>query len=324
MGASNLKHSILAVAETEPCVWFIELAFDEADQGHAVGGVYVTPAQEQEGDVPRLSLATNDGLSAIAASPTGSVWVGSVDGQVATTAAVSWPVAAGHVRYSSKDPAVPWSVTTLPRLRSERTPPNVSTIWALDDENVFAGTYLGHIYRWDGHAWTQLHEGLVPRGGTIRAFSGRNAKDVFAVGDNGVILHFDGSAWTPRTVPGEPNGAENFTGVATLADGQVIISGRGAQSRLIHGTSRGLTELTRTPLQLVSLVPLGERILFGAGEGVAELFGRDVRMIKSNFQALSAWPGRDRVFFIEPTQQVPAFIQHDPRNKDTPWSREKH
>lgn len=324
MDTNNLKRSILAVAETERGIWFIELEFSEVDPINAIGGVYITAAQHQAGEVPRLSLATNDGLSAITASSTGSVWVGSVDGQVATTAQVSWPTAANHARYSSKDPAVPWSVTTLPRLRNERTSPNVSAIWALDDENVFVGTYLGHIYRWDGRAWNQVYEGLVPKGGTIRAFSGRDAKDLFAVGDNGVILHFDGNSWTPRTVHGEPNGAENFTGVATLSDGQVIISGRGSQSRVIHGTSHSLTELTRTNLQLVSLVTLGDRVLFGAGEGVAELFGRDVRMIKSNFQALSAWPGRGQVFFIEPTQQVPAFIQHDPRDKDVPWSREKH
>lgn len=324
MGAENTKHSIMAVAETESSVWFIELTLDETDEGHAVGSVYVTPAQEKAGDVPHQSLATNDGLSTIWASPAGSVWVGSVDGHVATTAPVSWPAVAGDVIYRSKGPAAQWSVTALPKLHTEGTPPNVSTIWAADDQSVFVGTYLGHIYQWNGRAWTQTYEGKVPRGGTIRAFSGSSSTDVFAVGDNGVLLYFNGRSWTQQAVPGDPNGKENFTGIATLPDGQVIISGKGTQGRLLHGTGSALTELTRTPLQLISLVSIGDRILLATGDGVAELFGRDVRMIKSNFQTVTAWPGKGRAFFIEPTQQVPAFIQHDPRNEARPWSREKH
>lgn len=69
---------------------------------------------------------------------------------------------------------------------------------------------------------------------------------------------------------------------------------------------------------------VGERVLFATGDGVAELFGDDVRMIKSNFQTATAWPGRTRVFFVEPAQPVPAFIEHDPANGSRPWFRRKH
>jgi len=324
MGAEKTKYSIMAVAETESCVWFIELAYEEADGGHAVGSVYVSPAKDQPGQVPRQSLATNDSLSTIWASSSGSVWVGSADGRIATTAAVQWPPVGSDVIYKSKDPSVPWTATALPPVRGTGTPPNVTALWGTDDQHVFAGTYLGHIYFWNGQQWTQIHQGQVKGGGTIKAFDGSSSTDVFAVADNGVILHFDGNTWQQQTILGDSNGNESFTGIHALPDGHVVISANGRQGRLVHGTRDGLTELTRTPLQLTALVGLGERILLATGDGVAELFGMEVRMVKSNFHTVTAWPGRGRVFFVEPTQGVPSYIQHDPRSEDRPWIRRKH
>ena len=47
----------------------------------------------------------------------------------------------------------------------------------------------------------------------LRSVSGSGAKDVWAVGDGGVILHFDGKAWSPS-----PSGTkENLTGVHATA-----------------------------------------------------------------------------------------------------------
>jgi hypothetical protein len=320
----DIKRSIMAVAETEASVWFIEIEYAEADGGHAVGSVYFRPAVDQPGQNSRQSLATNEGLSAIWASPTGSVWVGSVDGHVATTAAVRWQAVPGDVVYKSRLPGIQWTATGLPRVRSLGTPPNVSAIWGLDDQSVFLGTYLGHIYHWNGSQWAQVYEGQVPRGGTIRGFGGTSPSDVYAVGDNGVLLYFNGSGWAQLTASGAPNGHENFSGILTFADGQVLISASGTEGRLLHGTAVGLIEITRTPLALISMTQIDDRVLFSTNSGVAELFGRDIRVIKSTFATATAWPGRGRAFFIEPTQDVPSYIQYDPRSADRPWIRRKH
>jgi hypothetical protein len=321
----DVKRSIMAVAETESSVWFIEIEYAQADGGHAVGSVYVRPAVDQPGQNSRQSLATNDGLSAMWASPTGSVWVGSVDGHVATTAAVRWPDMAGDVVYRSKIPGIQWTATRLPSVRSQGTPPNVSAIWGFDDQSVFLGTYLGHIYHWDGSQWAQVYDGQVPRGGTIRGFGGTCGSDVYAVGDSGVLLHFNGSGWAALTASGvHDGGKENFSGILTLPDGQVLVSASGTEGRLLQGTAGGLAEIARTPLALISMTQLGERVLFSTDKGVAELFGHDIRIIKSTFATATAWPGRGRAFFIEPTQDGPSYIQHDPRNVDRPWIRRKH
>jgi hypothetical protein len=85
-------------------VWFVELACREGDSGHAVGSVYARKTSAVVGDVPTWVLATNDALSAIWASPSGAVWVASSNGQVATTAAVTWPIP-GKFSYTSQEAA---------------------------------------------------------------------------------------------------------------------------------------------------------------------------------------------------------------------------
>lgn len=71
---------------------------------------------------------------------------------------------------------------------------------------------------------------------------------------------------------------------------------------------------------LIDMAPLGDRPLFATGDGVAELFGRDVRLIRDTFSTASMSAGRGRVFFIEPAQEVPNYIVHDPRQDgDDAW-----
>ena len=143
-------------------------------------------------------------------------------------------------------------------------------------------------------------------------------------GDNGVLVHFNGIRWTQLAAPGALNGSENFSGILTLSDGQMLISASGTEGRRLHGTARGLIEIIQTPLALISMTGLGDRVLFSTNNGVAELFGRDIRVIKSTFATATALPGRGRAFFIEPTQDVPSYIQYGPQSTDHPWIRRKH
>ena len=313
------KTEILQVVETGDGVAMLFILYDDADIASAKGHVYAASGRADDTSRPTELLATNDTLRTLWASPSGALWVASADGNVGTTAAVSWPAAAAGVDYLTlSGPA--WSVTTLPRQRSNGLPPNVTGLWGTSDDNVFVGTYDGDIYRWDGKAWAQEHDGSAAGNRGVSAFGGTGPDDVFALGIAGTLLHFDGRAWTPLRVPGPPNGHESLTGVHALPDGTVFISTSGDDGRLLHGTHAGLAEFGRYPIPLIGMAPLDDRLLFATGDGVAELFGKDVRMIRDTFSTASISPGRGRVFFIEPAQEVPNYIMHDPRlGEDDAW-----
>ncbi len=322
MTHATRTREILAVCEARDQVWFLELSAEAGDASRAVGSVYTRPRAGSGGDVPAQVLASNDSPSVLWASPTGSVWVGSSSGHVATTAEVTWE-ATTRARYISKDDEAPWTATSLPPVRATGLPANVTALWGSSDHQVFAGTYGGDIFQWDGRAFTQAYEGPGRGQASIRAFGG-GADDVFAAAADGVLLHFDGAGWRRVPVPDGPHGVEHLTGVAALPDGSVVISASGSQGRLLRGTAGGLVELTRTPIPLIDLVAIGDRLLMATGDGVAEWQAGAVGMIKSNFLTATAWPGRGRVFFIEPAQQVPAYIEFDPGNAARPWFRHKH
>jgi hypothetical protein len=317
----NVKtREVLEVVETEG-LYLLRIDYEEGDIASAIGHVFWSNGLRQQGEVLTQVLATNDTLRTMWAAPSGSLWVASSNGSVGTTAMVRWPPPTSGADYLTLGPSPSWSVTDLPRVRATRLPPNVTALWGTADSDVYAGTYGGHIYRWDGTAWLQVFEGPGAGNGTIQAFGGA-PNDVYAVGKEGTILHFDGRAWRRLRVPDPPNGHELFTGVLRAPDGDVLISSSGDRGRLLHGSvSGGLAEFGRYSIHLIDMAPLGDRVLFATGDGAAELIGRDVKMIKSNFRTASMSPGKRRVFFIEPAQEQPRFVEFDPAKADAPWWR---
>jgi hypothetical protein len=314
------KREILQVVETEG-LYILRIDYDEGDIASAIGHVFWSNGKRQQGEVLTQVLATNDTLRSLWAAPSGSLWVASSNGSVGTTAQVAWPAPASGADFLTLGPSPKWSVTDLPRVRATGLPPNVTALWGTGDSDVYAGTYGGHIYRWDGTAWGQVFEGPGRGGGTIRAFGGA-PNDVYAVGKEDTALHFDGAAWRPLRVPGAPNGHELLTGVLRMPDGAVLISGSGDSGRLLLGSaSGGLEEFGRYRVRLIDMAPLGDRILFASGDGAAELIDRDVKMIKSNFKTATMSAGKGRVFFIEPAQEQPRFAEYDPSKPDAPWWR---
>jgi hypothetical protein len=59
----------------------------------------------------------------------------------------------------------------------------------------------GAVLRVKGTALQKLQPSTTLLGQSLGALAGRNDKDVVAVGDDGVILHFDGAAWGKQTSP---------------------------------------------------------------------------------------------------------------------------
>lgn len=311
----------LQVVETAASVFVLFIAYEEGDIAGAVGHVYKTAGDRRKGENPEQVLSTNDTLRVMWAAPGGALWIGSADGNVGTTAAVDWQVPGGSVRYEAMGSSPPWSVTALPRVRQSGLRPNVTALWGTGEADVYAGTYGGHVYRWDGASWTQSFEGPGEGNGTIRALGG-GPDNVYAVGAQATLLHFDGRTWRRLQVPGPPNGHETFTGVAALPTGDVLIAGSGDDGRLLSGAAEGgLQEFGRYPLPLIDMAPIDGRILFATGDGVAELIGREIQTIKSTFKTATMGVGIGRLFFVEPAQQVPCFIEYRPGVEDAPWWR---
>ncbi|ARN20663.1 hypothetical protein [Piscinibacter gummiphilus] len=313
------KTEILDVVETDDGIAMLFIMYDETDIASAIGHVYSATGRSDEEARPTQLLATNDTLRVLWQSPAGKLWVASADGNVGTTAKVRWPAAGTGVDFKTLS-GPKWTATSLPAQRSNGLFPNITALWGTSDDQVFAGTYDGDIYRWDGKAWSQDHDGSAAGNDSIEAFGGTGANDVYAVGPLGTLLHFDGHGWTPLRPPGPDNGNESLTGVHALPDGTVFISTAGDDGRLLHGSRAGFSEFGRYPIELIDMAPLDDRLLFATGDGVAELFGNDVRMIRDTFSTASISPGRGRVFFIEPAQEVPNYIVHDPRlGEDDAW-----
>lgn len=320
MTDNQIKREILEVAETEG-LYLLRIDYEEGDIADAIGHVFWSNGRREQGEVLTQVLATNDTLRTMWASPSGALWVASSNGSVGTTASVQWPAPASGADYLTLGPSPKWSVTDLPRIRATRLPPNVTALWGTGDSDVYAGTYGGHIYRWDGTTWSQVFDGPGGGNGTIQAFGG-TPNDVYAVGKEGTILHFDGATWRRLRAPDPPNGHELITGVLPMPDGGVLISSSGDRGRLLHGSaSGGLEEFGRYPIHLIDMAPLSDRILFATGDGVAELIGREVRVIKSSFKTASMSAGKGRIFFIEPAQEQPQFVEYDPSKSDAPWWR---
>ena len=319
MSEDDVKREVLQVVEVDGKVYFLSIKYFDDDSVGGVGHVFLVRDTRAQGEVPTQVLATNDTLRTMWASPSGSLWVASADGSVGTTAPVRWAAPTSGVDYLPLGPSPSWSVADLPRVRATGLPPNVTALWGTGDSDVYAGTYGGHVYRWDGAMWAQVFDGPGGGNGTIRAFGGA-PNDVYALGQQGTILHFDGQAWTRLRVPGPPNGHELFTGVVRAPEGEVLISSSGDNGRLLQGSAAGgLEEFGRYLIHLIDMAPLGDRILFATGDGVAELIGRDVEMVKSSFKTSGMSAGKGRVFFFEPAPESAGFIEYDPRREDAPW-----
>lgn len=319
MNDEKKKQEILQVVETEG-LFFLRIDYYEDDIASAIGHVFWSDGLGRRGEVPTQVLATNDTLRTMWAAPSGTLWVASAGGSVGTTSRVNWPAPRSGADYLTLGDSPRWSVTDLPRVRATGLPPNVTALWGTGDSDVYAGTYGGHIYHWDGETWAQDFEGPGQGTATIRAFGG-GRNDVYVVGEDATLLHSDGNTWRPLQVPGPPNGRESLTGALRMPNGEILISASGERGRLLYGSALGgFSEFGRYAIRLIDMVPLGQRVLFATGDGAAELLGQDVTMMKS-FHSATAFAGKERLFFIESAQEVPRYVQYDPRRVDAPWGR---
>ena len=313
---------ILVVRELGPRRYYLILRYEEGDAGNATGSVYVSAAAR--GVTLQPYLTTNDSLRSFWVSPSGAVWTGSSSGRVATTAPVRFlPPQAPPVGYLREPGSPPWHVTMLPKVRLGNLPPSITAIAGTSDDDVWVGSYAGHIFHWDGVEWSQVHDGPDEGDGTIKEILARGADDVFAVGSNETLLHFDGSGWRSILPPGVLDRSEAFTGIHA-SNGEVLVSaaGPGPVGRILKGGPAGFAQLCVCDMALRGIASVDDRLILPAGpKGIFELVGASVVPLKEGFDAVAATSGAHTVFVIEAIQSRPSYIEFEPASADRPWRR---
>lgn len=84
-----------------------------------------------------------------------------------------------------------WTAQTLPSVPGGGQVEDLYAVWGTSSQDVYAAGIFGRIVRYTGSTWA-----LLPTGSTSvnhRALWGTSASDIYAVG--GDILHFDGATW---------------------------------------------------------------------------------------------------------------------------------
>ncbi|MEW5854938.1 MAG: hypothetical protein AB2A00_39545 [Myxococcota bacterium] len=102
----------------------------------------------------------------------------------------------------------------------------------------------GRISHWNGNAFSEHTSGVTATLWGVMAFS---ANDVWAVGGtpgegtnepNDIVLHYDGTNWSPETLPGNPRGSSLFKVWGTSASDLYVV---GEHGTIWHRTASGWT-----------------------------------------------------------------------------------
>ncbi|MFH1263771.1 MAG: hypothetical protein V1495_10075 [Pseudomonadota bacterium] len=135
-----------------------------------------------------------------------------------------------------------WAPVSLPSSLDGDVPPdtNLNGIWVqpVSGGSIFIVADGGRIFRGTigGITWTKMDSGTSKN---LRAVSGTSASQVFAVGDSGVILSFDGTNWTKQTNPEDDK--FSLFGVLPASATSAFAVGADGTSATSNGVILGLT-----------------------------------------------------------------------------------
>src|SRR5690554_901446 len=169
-------------------------------------------------------------------------------------------------------------------------------IWGLRSDQLIAVGWMGTILHWDGHQWQQRYGGVIDdkerfaacaENTPLFAIDGNADGHAWAVGDNGMILHYDGTEWIREPSPTQVN----LRAVACAPDGQVYAAG--AEGTVVLRNSEGQWVRLNCPLgsgfQAMLLTGDNELLLAGGRYFVDKggFRGELVRYQDGQFQALN-------------------------------------
>lgn len=296
-------------------IYAVRKVYLESDAINAVGQLCRFSPGDTDAFRCDTVLNTNDGLDNVWASPEGNLWASSTDGHVWTTADVDWDRSeAPEVDFEQSDPGFQWKVSK--RIRgADGVPYSCSAVGGGSDDDVIVGTFQGTILHWNGSSW-DISQGDNTK--PIQCMHGTGAANLWAVGRDGLALHYDGSRW--RTVPfsGDDGDGENLTGVWAMNDEEAYICS--SSGSIYHGSRHGLERLGRYPYGFYGIVEFsGSLYLAGGDAGACRLSGDVVEIVRNTFASSGLFRLQTTLAFVEPDQTARSrIILHDPE-KPKPW-----
>ena len=305
---SLLIRNIIGVSGSDP-YYALLVSYYESDPLNVAGQLIQFSADRESQLV--MALSCDDPLSSVWVSPQGSIWAASAAGTVWTTsdrvdsAAPEHETAIGGLR---------WHRFELPPV-PEKGPPNVACLFGRSDDEIYAGTFQGVIYFWDGAAW-RLMEGMAKA--PLLKIHGGSGDELYAVGMHSVVLRLRRGRWLSMPMP---------DGVAdTICRGLRVVKGVAyicTRSGLLLEARESLRVLASVETRLTSVSTVEGRVLVGSAPGGAWEYREGALLpLKSNFHTIDAYDGGDRVFFIESEQKPqPRVVEYAPAETEAPWGR---
>ncbi len=168
-------------------------------------------------------------------------------------------------------------------------------IWGLSADRLIAVGWMGTILHWDGVQWQQRYGGIIDdndrfaacaENTPLFAIDGNADGEAWAVGDDGMVLHYDGTEWTREPSPTQVN----LRAVACAPGGQVYAAG--AEGTVIQRNPGGQWVRLDCPLgsgfQAMLMTGDNELLLAGGRYFVDKggFRGELVRYQNGQFQAL--------------------------------------
>lgn len=183
-------------------------------------------------------------------------------------------------------------------------------VWGPSRDHLFAVGWMGCILHFDGTRWTQQYGGLVDdesqafiacaENTPLFAIDGNASGHAWAVGDDGMILHYDGHAWQRETSPTYIN----LRAVACTPNGGVYAAG--GEGTVLYRAPDGGWQALDCPLSSgfqAMLVVDDDTLLLGGGRYFVDqggFRGELVRYANGRFQAIEVDTPMPRLRSLRP------------------------
>ncbi|MHC9543206.1 MAG: beta strand repeat-containing protein [Vulcanimicrobiota bacterium] len=141
--------------------------------------------------------------------------------------------------------------------------PTLTSIWAINNNNVYVAGYSGTVNKWD-QSVTSWTTGLGPGGFDIQGIWGTAANSFYVVGDSDNIRYYNGTTW--NTMDSQTAGID-FRSVFGAAANNIFATGTGGVIRYFDNTTDSTTgPWTSIPPQLFRVWGSSASDIFATGE----------------------------------------------------------
>ncbi len=283
--------------------------YNESEPAGAVGNVQSLIRQNGSTE-NKTCLGTNGQLNAMWSSPEGELWVVDDNGDVFTSAQLSFSKPAyKNLSFNSGFYNIDWKVTQIYFGQ-------LNGIWGTSDSNVWVTSFAGLTFHWNGIEWQEYELPQAPN-----AIEGSACDDIYVVGYEGNIHHWNGQEWLKVALPTGALENEAFTDICVINKEKVYITARSGV--LLVGNARdGFVNVGSDQFSWYGIgYLLGRLFLAGGEQGIFELADSQFTCLKDKGHPVGVFTLSDAITFIPAEQQPgPWFVMYAP-NEQRQWAK---